>query len=78
MENGKSEPSKKKNIRFGVPASILRIGTWVVSKFMIDDFFWTALSDPQYAFGGCTPYFFWIHFGYNSWRTIFICKSPCL
>jgi hypothetical protein len=43
MENGKSEPSKKKNIRSGVPASILRIGTWVVSKFMIDDFFFGQL-----------------------------------
>jgi hypothetical protein len=51
MENGKSEPSKKKDIKSGAPAaverlkasnfpaSVLRIGTWEVSKFMIAEFF---------------------------------------
>jgi hypothetical protein len=73
MENGKAEPSKKKDIKSGVPASILRIGTWEVSKYMIDEFFGLLnmhLVDVPLIFSGFI-------IGYNRQRTIFICKSLC-
>jgi hypothetical protein len=83
MENWKSEPSKKKDIKSGVPAAgerlkasnfpatILRIGTWEVSKFMIAEFFGKICQILNMHLVDVLPSFSGFFIGYNKWRVLY-------